>query len=332
VKDLYQSLGVARDASPAEVKKAYRKLTRELHPDRNPGDAAAEERFKEVTQAYEVLGDADKRGLYDEFGDVSLTQGFDAERARAYKQAGYGPGGGGGFGRSGGFGGFSDFGNARATSFDDLLSSLFGGGNVDLGDAFGGARHAGPRRGSNIEGTIEIDGIAALQGATVPLRVNAGGETKTLDVKVPMGAHDGAKLRLRGQGGPGSPRGDILLTVRVKDNAPWLREGDHLRMHVKVPAYVAYGGGPVDVRTPWGDVTLKLKPGTQGGQTLRLRGKGVHFAGGRKPEGDLFVSLDLVMPAAGDDALLEALRRLQAPAEREESPDETADADSSVAG
>jgi DnaJ-class molecular chaperone len=332
MKDLYQSLGVERTASQDEIKKAYRSLTRQFHPDKNPGDTSAEDRFKEVSNAYEVLGDAEKRALYDEFGEMSLTQGFDAERARAYKQArsqaGYGRGGypggypGGGYPGGGGYSsyGFSDYGDARETSFDDLLSRLFGGGRVD-GDVFGrGARGPTQRRGADIHGEIKVSLLDSLLGVTVPLRIEAaGGPPRTLDVRVPEGLTDGGKLRLRGQGGPGEPAGDIILTVIVVPAKNLERDGTNLRMKLPVSAYEAYRGGPIDVPTPWGPVTMKLPPGTQNGQTLRLRDRGVRIKG--ESRGDLFVTVDLRMPEGGDEELLAVLERLQGDAElrREEA-------------
>jgi DnaJ-class molecular chaperone len=317
MKDLYESLEVPRSASQADIKKAYREATRKYHPDRNPDDARAEDRFKEVSTAYEVLGDPDKRQLYDEFGEVSLTQNFDAKRARAYKQAqqrswGGAPGAGGA--RPGGFGGgfpgggtfFDDLGEAQETNFDDLLSRLFGGGRVRTDAGFRRAT----RRGVDITGEVSISMMDALHGVTVPLRIEGqDGESRTLDVKVPEGMVDGGKLRLRGQGGPGNPPGDVLLTVRIAPHARLSREGRDLRMKVPVSAYEAYGGGPIDVPTPWGTVSLKLPAGSQNGQTLRLRGRGVRQSG--KPAGDLFVVLDVRLPSAVDERLLGLLRELQ---------------------
>jgi curved DNA-binding protein len=313
VKDLYQSLEVARTATRDEIKKAYRTATKKWHPDKNPGNKEAEEKFKAASTAYEVLSDDDKRKLYDEFGEMSLTQGFDAERARAYKQAQSGFGGGGysggfgpGFSPGGGSGIFTDFGEARETSFDDLLSRLFGGGRV-RSDA---RRAPRSRKGADITGEIMVSFLDALAGVTVPLRIDSPDDSKsrTLDVKVPQGIADGGKLRLRGQGGPGQPAGDIILTVRVAVHAYLTRDGSDLKMNLPVTALEAYRGGPVDVPTPWGTLTVKLPAGSQNGQTLRLRGKGVQTS---KGAGDLKVTLDVRMPAAGDDALLEALTRLQ---------------------
>jgi curved DNA-binding protein len=317
MKDLYQLLGVERSASQEEIKKTYRALTRKFHPDKNPGDKAAEERFKDVSQAYEVLGDEGKRALYDEFGEMSLTQGFDAERARAYQRArtqGYGgyPGGMGG----GGYG-FSNFGDARETSFDDLLSRLFGGGRIDSsgfggGEMFGRGGRAGPqnRRGSDINGEIQVSLLDSLLGVTVPLRVeDRSGNSRTLDVRVPEGVTDGAKLRLREQGGPGTPPGDIILTIRVAPGKTLERDGTNLRLELPVTAFEAYRGGPIDVPTPWGSVTMRLPPGTQNRQTLRLRDKGVRIRG--ESRGDMLVTIDIRMPEGGDAELLAALERLQ---------------------
>ena len=199
MKDLYTTLGVARTADAAEIKRAFRKLTQQHHPDKNPGDKQAEDKFKEVSAAYDVLSDAEKRKNYDEFGDMSLTQGFDAERARAYKQATRG--GGGRRPRGGGGGGgmpfdesfFSNVGDARGTSFDDLLSQLFGGGRV-VDPMGGGGRGRRPvsQRGHDIEGEITIVFMDMLRGTTVPLRIESeSGGGRSIDVKVPPGIADG---------------------------------------------------------------------------------------------------------------------------------------------
>jgi len=317
VKDLYTVLGVPRSAEPAEIKRAFRKLTQQFHPDKNPGDKAAEDRFKEVSAAYEVLSDADRRKNYDEFGEMSLTQGFDAERARAYKsaagsrrRAGPGPGPGfGGFGDGAQFN-FNNFGDARGTSFDDLLSQLFGGGRVV--DPFGGAgraRRPASTRGHDIEGEITIEFSQMLRGCVVPLRIESdAGSARTLDVKVPPGIESGSKLRLRGQGGAGDPAGDIILTVKVGPHPLLEREGNTLKMKVPVTALEAVRGGSIDVPTPSGPVTLKLRPGSQNGQTLRLKGKGI---AGKGEAGDLLVTLEVRLPTTPDPELVAALERLQ---------------------
>lgn len=326
MKDLYSALGVSRSADPAEIKKAFRKLTQQYHPDKNPGDKKAEEKFKEVSTAYDVLSDPERRKNYDEFGDIALTQGFDPARARAYRDAARGGGrraGPGGFGPGGfdadGHFNFSNFGDARGVSFDDLLSQLFGGGRVV--DPFGGGMggRGGPRRpvstrGHDIEGEITVDFTQMLRGAVIPLRIESeAGGARTLDVKVPPGMPDGGKLRLRGQGGAGDPPGDIILTVKVAPHPRLKRDGNNLLMTVPVTALEAVRGGAIDVPTPTGPVSLKLKPGSQNGQTLRLRGKGLASGGGEP--GDLLVTLDVRLPTAADPELVAALERLQAGAD-----------------
>ncbi|MEE9383430.1 MAG: J domain-containing protein [Nannocystaceae bacterium] len=314
MRDPYQVLGLARNADHDDIKRAFRKLAQEYHPDKNQGDAAAEEKFKGVSQAYEVLGDTERRSLYDEFGEASLTQGFDAERARAYKRARTSGGGfPGGFAPGASGFHFDNLGDARSTSFDDLLSKLFGGGRVaDTGNLFGRSRGgARSQRGADIEGEIEVSFLDSLAGVTVPLRVESeSGAQRTLDVKVPEGIADGGKLRLRGQGGQGNPSGDILLTLRVRSHPRWTRDGTNLRLPaLPVTALEAYRGAAVDVPSPWGVLTVKLKAGSQSGQTLRLRGQGIRRPG--KEQGDLLITLEVRLPDAGDEALTEALERLQ---------------------
>lgn len=306
VKDLYQCLDLTRAASQSEIKKSFRKLTAKYHPDKNPGDKACEERFKEVSQAYDVLSDPDRRKDYDEFGELSLTQGFDRERARAY----------GGRGRPGGFsgagfpgGGFQDFGDARNASFDDLISRLFGGAGGSA--APGGGFQRAPRRGADIRGEVQISFRDSLHGTQVPVQISRdNGPPKSVDVRIPAGVADGAKLRLRGQGGAGQPAGDVVLTVRVKPSRLLQRDGFHLRMRLPITALEAYRGGPVDVPTPWGSLSLRIPAGSQSGQTLRLRDKGVQVQG--KAKGDLYLTLEVQLPPAGDEELLAALERLQA--------------------
>ncbi len=301
MKNLYASLGVPNTASADDLKKAYRKLTRQFHPDRNPGNKQAEERFKEVGSAYDVLSDPQKRALYDEFGEMSLTLGFDADRARRYRQAqteaahtrsSYDD-----------EDLFEDVGDPRATNFDDFLTRMFGGRRSD-------ARRRGTRAGIDISGDIHVPLLDALTGCTVPVRVEVSdGDTRTINVKVPQGMADGGKLRVRGQGGAGDPPGDLLLNVIVERHPRITRDGDDLKMSVPITAFEAYRGGPIDVRTPWGTVALKLPAGAQNGQTLRLRNHGVRTP--NKPGGDLLVVLDVRLPPPGNAKLLEALADLQ---------------------
>jgi curved DNA-binding protein len=307
-KDLYAALGVPKDVSADDLKKAYRKLTRRFHPDRNPGNKQAEERFKEVSNAYDILSEPSKRALYDEFGEMSLTLGFDADRARRYKQAqaqaqadaARGPHG---FDDSDLL---EDIGDPRATNFDDFLSRMFGRRSGGAGP-----QRRGSRAGIDIAGEIHVAMMDALAGTTVQMRVEVSdGDQRSITVRVPAGIGDGGKLRVRGHGGAGDPPGDLILTVVVEKHPRISREGDDLRMSVPVTAFEAYRGGPVDVKTPWGTVALKLPAGAQNGSTLRVRGHGVRVA--NKPPGDLLVVLDVRLPPPGNAKLLEALADAQA--------------------
>jgi curved DNA-binding protein len=295
VPDLYSTLGVARSASAQEIKKAYRKLAVELHPDKNPGDAS-EARFKEVTRAYEVLGDEKKRGLYDEFGDVSLQSGFDAERVRAARSVGSvgfntgGPGGGVAFDLGDLFNARGDGGNA---GFGDMLGDLFGrprGG--------GRAVHAG----ADMTSTVRISFQDAVKGTTLELARRDGGAP--ISVRIPPGADDGTRLRVRGKGGPGhgGPAGDLILTLEVESHPHFTRTGDDLHLELPITPAEAYRGGQVLVPTPHGEVKLTIPKHAQSGQKVRLRGKGV--ARKRRPPGDLYVRFLIMLPE-GDDLDIE---------------------------
>lgn len=301
VPDLYSVLGLARGASVQEVKKAYRKLAAKYHPDKNPG-AANEQKFKEATVAYEVLSDDKKRAAYEEFGDISLRPGFDAERARAMKN---------GFG--GGFpgGGFPGGGFPEGVDLGDLFGG--GGGAGGLGDMLGdllgrtrGGRGPRPVRGYDVTSTVTLDFVDAVRGTTVKVATGSGADGVT--VRIPPGANHGSTLRLRGQGGAGrggGPAGDLVLSVEVRPHPHFSREGDDLLLELPLTLGEAYHGAQVVVPTPHGDVKLKVPPRTQSGQKARLRGKGVHRRGAEP--GDLYVRF-LVHYPMGDDA--EEVRRI----------------------
>ena len=280
-RKLYDVLGVPPDASRDEIRRAYRKLARQYHPDRNPGDAEAERRFKEVNAAHEVLSDPDKRKLYDEFGEDALRAGFDPERARAWRQyGGRGPGPTGGFG--------PDF------DMGDIFEELFGG-------SFRGAR-----AGRTIQSEITVDFHTAARGGERELRFADG---RSLTVRIPPGVRDGESLRLRGQGepGPGGP-GDLVLTVRVSPHPVFRREGDDLHLVLPVTVSEAVLGATVEVPTLDGSVKLKVPPGSQSGRRLRLRGKGVHRRG--RPAGDLYAELSIRVPEVVDDRVRQAVAAL----------------------
>ncbi|MBX3246022.1 MAG: DnaJ domain-containing protein [Myxococcales bacterium] len=290
-KDFYATLGVSRSASADEIKSAYRKLARELHPDRNPGDAKAEERFKAVAEAYGVLSDAKKKGLYDEFGVIGLREGFDPDVARQRESYG----GFDGFGGGGGFGGFEGFG----FDISDILRQARGAG--------AGAGAARPR---DLEASLELDIVEALQGGERELVLGSDG--RRVKVRIPSGVRDGAKLRIRGQGAASrrGGRGDLVLTMHVRDRAELWFEEDGLHLRVPIRPLEAFEGAKVSVSTPEGSVTVRVPPGSRSGQKMRLKGKGAKERGGKA--GDLFVHLDVQWPASGGDEVRAAVATLDA--------------------
>ncbi|APR83380.1 DnaJ-class molecular chaperone CbpA [Minicystis rosea] len=299
-KDLYEVLGVPRNADEETIKKAFRKLAMKYHPDKNPGKAN-EQRFKEVNQANEVLSDAKKRALYDEFGEESLSQGFDAERARVIRQYGGMPRGArGGAPRGGGFDVQEIFGNAGAGGADvnDLFGDLFGG------RVRGGPRARGPMRGQDMESSVTIDFASAVKGTQLQLQR----EGESVTVRIPPGANEGSRLRIPGQGSPGmngGPAGDLLLTIHVTPHPHFRREGDDLHLDVPITLAEAYRGEKIRIPTPDGEVTLKVPPRTQSGQVTRLRGKGVTRKG--KEPGDLYVKFIVHVPTSDDPEVAKAI-------------------------
>lgn len=328
-RDFYKILGVSRSADADEIKKAYRKLARKYHPDLNPGDKAAEGKFKELSDAYEALSDPQKRKLYDQFGEMGLKAGF----------AGAGPGGAtyqrgpGGFNYSAqGQGGspfegfdFSQFrGTGGAESVEDILSGLFGGG-MGAGPGRPGARSrmrpggsqfggfaqesAVQQPGADLEKELSLTFEQAARGVQTELTMrHASGRSHTLQVDIPPGVSDGQRIRLRGQGQSspqGGPPGDLYVVCRVKPHQ-WLRREDNdIVMDLPVTVGEAVAGADIDVPTVDGMTTIKLPPGASSGQRLRLRGKGI-AAHGNAAAGDQHVIVRIVVPrAAGDD-----LRRL----------------------
>jgi curved DNA-binding protein len=306
-RDLYSILGVDKNADEDAIKKQYRKLAMKYHPDKSPGKAS-EAKFKEINQAYDVLGDATKRALYDEFGEASLAQGFDPERARAMRD----------FQARGGFGGGGNpFGGGGGQTFEVNLEDLFGrggfgggGGMGGMGDLFGemrgrarGGRVA--RRGQDIESPITIDFAAAVKGTELELH-SEGGES--IHVRIPPGASEGSRLRVPGQGGPGQPRGDLFLIIHVRPHPFFRREGDDLYVDVALTPREAYRGGKVRVPTPDGEVNLKVPEHAQSGQLTRLRGKGVARKG--KEPGDLYVRFQVHIPTEDNPEVAAAIDTL----------------------
>jgi curved DNA-binding protein len=291
--DLYAVLGVAKGAEPDAIKKAYRKLAAKLHPDKNPGNKKAEETFKKVNHAYDVLGDAKKRKLYDEFGEDGLREGFDPDRVRNYRDWSSRQGRGG---QGGGFGGggqtvdledlFSQAGNARAGGFGDIFGDMMGRAR----------RQRGPVKGPDLESEVTIDFVSALRGATLELHPQ-GTVGEPVTVRVPAGADEGNRVRIPGQGGPspnGGAKGDLVLTIHVTPHPYFRRDGEDLHLDLPLTVSEAYHGARVKVPTADGSVTLKVPEHTQSGGKLRLRGKGVSKKG--RPAGDLYVHFLVQVP------------------------------------
>jgi DnaJ-class molecular chaperone len=292
MKDPYQTLGVTRGASADEIKKAYRKLAKKLHPDLNPGNSKIETQFKEVSAAYDLLSDTEKRARFDR-GEIDASG---AERPGRGFYRSYAESGQGAKYRSGGAG----------DSFftEDIFSDLFGGGFGERGKA-----RTGPRmniRGADVSYATTADFIEAALGAKKRLTLTDG---KTLDITIPPGTEDGQTLRLKGQGlpGMGGPPGDAFIEVKVEPHAFFTREGSdvHLELPVSLPEAVL--GGSVTVPTLDGKVSLKIPAGSNTGSTLRLRGKGIPRKGGER--GDQYVKLKVVLPDRPDPELTELVER-----------------------
>lgn len=282
-KDFYKILGVSKDVSEAELKKTYRKLSRQFHPDTNPGDAKAEARFKEISEAYSVLSDKDQRAEYDQMRAM-------------------GPGARAGFGGGGGFpGGGANFGGA---GFEDVFANLFGGG----GGGFGGPR--GPQRGQDLTTTQTLDFIDGVKGTTIKLSLRSGAEPTT--IKIPAGVLDGQKIKIAGKGNPspnGGSAGDLIITVTVKTHPVFTRDGNNIRVVVPITFAEAVLGATIQVPTLGGDpVKLKVAPGTPNGRVLRVKGRGVVTA---KAEGDLLATVEIAVPSHVSDKAKKALEEFE---------------------
>ncbi len=318
--DPYTTLGVARGATEKEIKSAYRKLAKELHPDRNADNPKAAERFSDVTRAYDLLSDKDKRARFDR-GEI------DADGNPANPFAGHGGFGGGGFG-GGGFGGGRPGGfrpedlqgmggGADGVDLGDLFEGLFGGGArsspFGQGGGFGGAgpggfggqqrRAAPPPKGGDIAYRLRVPFVDAARRADQRITLADG---KTIDLKLPAGVEDGTQMRLKGKGqqGPGGT-GDGLVTISVESHPYFRREGDNVRLDLPLTLNEAVTGARIKVPTVDGPVMLTIKPGTSGGTTMRLGGKGFSRKDGSR--GDQLVTLEIDLP----DDVAELGRRLE---------------------
>lgn len=313
-KDFYKILGVSKDVSQADLKKHYRKLARQYHPDSNPGDAKAEAKFKEISEANSVLSDPETRKEYDQIRAMGSGARFTAP------------------GRPGQAGGFEDVfgsmfgqgagrrGSPQGTSFEDLLGGMFGG-DSGFGSSTGGFRGAGgPTRGRDYTATTTLDFLTAIRGETIKLQPTDG---PPINVKIPAGVSDGQKIRLKGKGEPspdGGASGDLVLTVTVRKHPVFERDGLNLRVDVPVTFVEATMGATIEVPTLGGDpVRLKVAPGTPSGRVLRVKGRGVTTTAG---SGDLLATVQIAVPS---HLTAEARERLEAFAKA--MPDENPRAD-----
>jgi len=282
-QDPYIELGVARGAKADEIRRAFRKLAKELHPDKNPGNAKAEERFKRVSAAFDILGDEEKRKKFDR-GEI------DADGREVMR--GYG-GGGDPFGRGGpgaqsGFGG----GGFEGVDLNDIFGEILGGR--------GGRGFGGPTKGQDVRAKVEIDLEDAIQGGRKRIAFSDG---RTIDVNIPKGAVDGQMLRLKGQGAPGrAGPGDAIIELAFKPHPIFRREGDNLIMDLPVTVPDAVLGAKVEAQTPDGAVSLTVPKGANAGQTLRLKGRGLP-TGRAGVRGDLLAKIQIVLPEPIDPLL-----------------------------
>jgi curved DNA-binding protein len=307
--ELYQLLGVNKTANEVEIKKAYRKLARELHPDSNKGNKQAEEKFKKVSAAYAVLSDKKKRTLYDEFGLDGLRDGFDPQMYRKYANRGTGPRGstwGNSETQEYDLGGFEGFG-----ALEDIFESLFGR-KKEAGRRSQGEYDRGGKEVNETKYVLEVDFIEAVVGKEKQIQVNVDGEIKRLLVTLPQGVDSGKVLRLKGQGERkigGSGNSDLLIEIRVKDDKKYEKIGMDLKKAQKLTIGQAYHGAQVPVETPWGKVNVTIPPKTQSGKVLRLKGQGIR---NKKEMGDLYVVVHIQIPTKGtkeEEQLIEKLEK-----------------------
>jgi DnaJ-class molecular chaperone len=319
MRDPYDVLGVQKNASPAAIKSAFRRLAKKLHPDANKNDQKAATKFAELNAAYEILGDEDKRKAFDR-GEI------DAEGKPRFQGfgAGGGPGGFGGFGgedshfesftwgpggfqRSGGRGGGSRGGGAGGGGIEDILKEMFGGAAAGAGRRaqFETEDFGGPAQGRDVTGAVSITLPEVATGTSRRVHLPTG---KEIEVKIPAGLADGQTIRLKGQGMPG-PRGvagDALITVTIAEHPLFKREGANLRLELPVTLYEAVLGGKVRVPTLDGAVEIAIPPGSSSGRTLRVKGKGLLSKDGA---GDLYAMVRIVLPDGSDPELEELMKK-----------------------
>ena len=318
-KDYYEVLGIQKSADENEIKRAYRKLAKKYHPDTNQGDEQAAEKFKEINEAYDVLGDEKKRKLYDQYGFAAFQEGFDPE---AYKRASSG-GFHGGFGQ-GGFGqsGFGQGSNYQEFHFEggdmgDIFGDMFG--DMFHGRGNGGFRQQSYRmKGEDLHADVQVGFDDAIFGCDKVIHLNSqdgSGRSQSLQVHIPAGIDEGKSVRLKGKGMPGrngGEPGDLFLKVHIGQKAGFERKGTDIYADVQIPFTTAVFGGEVRVQTLNGAVMCKIPAGTQSGSKIRLRGKGAPVLGNSSTWGDFYVVVRIEVPKNLDAESAGKLREYEA--------------------
>ncbi|SIS48644.1 curved DNA-binding protein [Zobellia uliginosa] len=292
--DYYKVLGVPRNATEKEIKKAYRKLARKYHPDVNPNDAAAEKKFKEANEANEVLGDPEKRKKYDQYGkDWMHAEEF--EKAKAQQR-----------GSRASSGQRQDFGGG---DFSDFFESMFGGGGFSQGGFSSRGGQQVRYRGQDLNAELRLNLHDAYKTQKQTLTVNG----KNIRITIPAGIENGQTIKITGHGGPGrngGPKGDLYLTFIIDNNTPFKRDGNHLYKNVDLDLYTAILGGEITVDTFDGKAKLKVKPETQSGTTVKLKGKGFPIYKKEGQFGDLFITYNVKTPTGLSDQEKELFKKL----------------------
>ncbi len=307
-RDFYDVLGVGRNADEKEIKRAYRSLAKKYHPDTNPGDNEAEQKFKEVTEAYNVLSDSEKKKLYDQFGMAAFEEGFESSG-----QSGNQGFGGFGFDRNG-TGGYGEY-HFENGDMDDIFGDIFGNmfhGGQGRGFSGGGFHSSGFRedfggrsrsgKGRDLQSEVRVSFQEAVFGCDRVLQLSfgeAGGKIQKIQVHIPAGIEDGKSIRLRGKGNPGyggGAPGDLLLKVHVEPKAGWERKGADIYTTAEIPFITAVLGGEEKFSTLYGDVMCHIPAGTQSGGRIRLRGKGAPSVKNPSVRGDQYVTIRIQVP------------------------------------